>query len=133
MPTLETQRAVILRDGYHCRFCGLPVIRPAIRAALRSAYPDALGWGSTNLTQHAAFQCLWLQFDHLLPNSRGGASTLENVLVTCAPCNFGRMETTLAEARLTDPLSRPTPRKWDGFDAWDGLEKLMPRDGRRTS
>jgi 5-methylcytosine-specific restriction endonuclease McrA len=124
MPTLETQRAVIERDGFHCRFCGLPVIRPAIRDSLRRAYPDALGWGSTNLSQHAAFQCLWLQFDHLLPNSRGGASTLENVVITCAPCNFGRMETTLAEARLVDPLSRPTPRKWGGFGSWDGLERF---------
>src|SRR5262249_38234103 len=63
----------------------------------------------------------------VLPNSRGGGSTLENVVVTCAPCNFGRMETTLAEARLTDPLSRPTARKWSGFDRWDGLERFGAR------
>jgi 5-methylcytosine-specific restriction endonuclease McrA len=65
-----------------------------------------------------------MQFDHVLPNSRGGPSTLDNVVVTCAPCNFGRMETTLEEARLVHPLSRPTPRKWDGFKRWQGLENF---------
>lgn len=124
MPIIETQRAVIQRDGFHCRFCGLPVIRPALRALFRAAYPGALGWGATNASQHAAFQCLWMQFDHVLPNCRGGPSTLENVVVTCAPCNFGRMETTLEEARLIDPRSRPTPRKWEGFDSWQGLENF---------
>ena len=127
MPTLETQAAVIQRDGYHCRFCGLPVIRPAVRDLIRRAYPDVLGWGSTNPSQHAAFQCLWLQFDHVLPNSRGGPSTVENVVVTCAPRNFGRMEATLEEARLVDPLARPTPRNWAGFDSWDGLERFGVR------
>ena len=28
------------------------------------------GGGSANASQHAAFRCLWLQFDHVLPNSR---------------------------------------------------------------
>lgn len=125
MPTFETQQAVLLRDGYHCRFCGMPVIPTAIRQLMAKAYPVAVPWGRTNITQHAAFQCLWLQFDHILPNSRGGTSAIDNIVVTCAPCNFGRMETTLAEARLVDPLSRPTPRKWPGFDQWDGLTRLL--------
>jgi len=124
MPTLQTQQIVLQRDGYHCRFCGLPVIQKSVRELLRKSYPDVLGWGSTNSSQHAAFQCLWLQFDHVLPNCRGGTSDAENVVVTCAPCNFGRMETTLAEAWLIDPLSRSTPNKWGGFYTWDGLERL---------
>jgi hypothetical protein len=95
MPDRTTKSAVLARDGYHCRFCGLPVIPPAIRDVMRRTYPHAVSWGSTTGSQHAAFQCLWLQFDHVLPNSRGGASTVDNVVVTCAPCNFGRMETTL--------------------------------------
>lgn len=121
MPTTATRSAVLERDGFHCRFCGLPVIPSLVRQLIRQAYPDALSWGASNASQHAAFQCMWLQFDHILPNSRGGASTCDNIVVTCAPCNFGRMETTLEEAMLANPLSRPTPKKWDGFDAWDGL------------
>jgi 5-methylcytosine-specific restriction endonuclease McrA len=124
MPTTSTRSAVVERDGFHCRFCGLPVIPPLVRQLIRQAYPEALSWGPTNASQHAAFQCMWLQFDHILPNSRGGASTCDNIVVTCAPCNFGRMETTLEEAMLANPLLRPTPQKWDGFNAWDGLERF---------
>ena len=43
---------------------------------------------------------MWLQFDHLLPNQGGGDSKLDNVVVTCAPCNFGRMDHTLEEVGL---------------------------------
>ena len=86
------------RDGYHCRFCEIAVIDKSIRTLLSAAYPEALAWGRRNADQHAAFQCMWLQYDHLMPNGRGGDSSLDNVVVTCAPCNFGRMERTLAEA-----------------------------------
>ena len=48
-------------------------------------YRDALPWGRTNTGQHAAFQCLWLQFDHVLPHSRGGPTDLDNLIITCGP------------------------------------------------
>lgn len=124
MPTLAVRREVIERDGYHCRFCGIPVIDPGLRSLAHSIYPEAIGWGRVTSTQHAAFQCMWMQFDHVLPNSRGGDSSIANVVITCAPCNFGRMEFTIREARLLDPLSRPTPVRWAGYHAWNGLEAL---------
>lgn len=124
MPGSETRRAMIARDGYHCRFCGIPVIESDIRRLLVKAYPAAVTWGSTNTAQHAAFQCMWLQFDHILPNSRGGDSSLGNMVVTCAPCNFGRMEATLEEARLINPLSSPVPVIWGHHSEWDGLERF---------
>ncbi|QIK95577.1 HNH endonuclease [Sphingomonas sp. HDW15A] len=124
MPSAATRALLIRRDGFHCRFCGLPVIRASVRARFQAAYPQAVTWGTTNASQHAAFQCLWMQFDHILPNSRGGPSTMENMVVTCAPCNFGRMESTLEEGRLAHPLARDTPRKWAHFEDWDGLESF---------
>lgn len=127
MPSKLIQQAAIERDGYHCRFCGIPVIGTNVRKWLHRAYPEQVPWGSSTNEQHAAFQCMWLQFDHILPNSRGGASTLENIVITCAPCNFGRMEFTLSEAGLIDPLSRPTPNRWNGFATWDGLERALHR------
>jgi hypothetical protein len=75
--------------------------------------------------QHAALQCMWLQFDHLIPNERGGTSELENVVVTCAPCNFGRMQLTVEEAGLQNPLMRTIAPTWRRFETWDGLTRLL--------
>jgi 5-methylcytosine-specific restriction endonuclease McrA len=76
-----------------------------------------LPWGRTNMTQHAAFQAMWAQYDHVLPYARGGNSTLDNMIVTCAPCNFGRMNYILEEVGLADPRGRePIGSKWDGLE-----------------
>ncbi|MGQ3101125.1 MAG: HNH endonuclease [Sphingopyxis solisilvae] len=124
MPDSSTRAAVISRDGYHCRFCGIPVVDATLRRLIAARYPAAVGWGSTNNTQHAAFQCMWLQFDHILPNSRGGSSLVDNVVIACAACNFGRMETTLEEARLLHPLEFDPPILWERHEVWDGLERF---------
>ena len=121
-PVLETKRKVVERDGYRCRFCGIPVIDPKLRDKLRKLYPNALRWARPNARQHSAFQCMWLQYDHVLPNSRGGDSSIENLVVTCSACNFGRMERTLEEVGLQDPRLHPVTRS-----SWDGLERLFAR------
>lgn len=119
MPTSGERRELHLRDGYHCRFCGIPVIRRQVRIDIAKAYPISLPWGRENSTQHAAFQAMWAQYDHLLPHSKGGTNGLDNVVVTCAPCNFGRMNYTLKEVGLLNPLSRSPVQS-----AWDGLERF---------
>ena len=124
MPTAETRLAAVDRDGHHCRFCGIPVIDPALRKLFVIGYPAAVSWGKTNNSQHAAFQCMWLQFDHILPNSRGGDSSLANIVVACAACNFGRMEATLEEARLIHPLMLDPPVVWEHHSRWDGLDRF---------
>ena len=63
---------------------------------------------------------MWLQFDHLVPHSRGGTSQLSNVLITCAPCNYGRFHYTIEELDLINPFCRQ-PVKTD----WNGLEDLV--------
>lgn len=121
MPCTEEQQALHSRDGYHCRFCGIPVIRKAIRVRLKNLYPNALPWGRTNATQHAAFQAMWAQYDHIRPYANGGTNDLSNIVVTCAPCNYGRMSYRLEELGLVDPRTRePIASKWDG------LERLTP-------
>ena len=119
MPTAETKNRLIERDGHHCRFCGIPVIRREVRERIRRTYPEAKLWGRTNAEQHAAFQTMWLQFGHLVPHSRGGASDEKNMLITCAPCNYARVEHTPAEVGLADPRARPVQRS-----TWDGLERF---------
>jgi hypothetical protein len=38
MPTPAERSAVLLRDGYHCRFCGLALIRKEVRDRIRRLY-----------------------------------------------------------------------------------------------
>lgn len=117
MPTETEKQALHKRDGFHCRFCGIPVIRKEIRVAIRKEYPNVLSWGSTNVQQHAAFQAMWLQYDHLLPHARGGNNDLDNIAITCAPCNFGRMNHLIEEVGIDDPMNRePICSTWDGLE-----------------
>ncbi len=52
-----------------------------------------------------------LTLDHVLPRSRGGESSWENVVTSCAPCNHEKGNRTLQEARmqLRFPPRAPTP------------------------
>ena len=120
MPNTSQKAELLARDGHHCVFCGIPVISAEVRKALMNAYPETVSWGATWADCHAALLCMWLQFDHILPHGRGGDSGLQNLVVTCSGCNFGRMERTLDEMGLIDP--RPFSRV---KSSWDGLERLM--------
>ncbi|WP_114280679.1 HNH endonuclease [Thioalbus denitrificans] len=119
MPTAAEKQALHERDGFHCRFCGIPVIRKEVRQRIHRKYPKAVPWGSTNKSQHAAFQAMWLQYDHVLPHARGGDNSFYNLLITCAPCNYARWNYTLEEVGLVDPREREPIRS-----IWDGLERF---------
>jgi hypothetical protein len=120
MPSSAEKQILLKRDCYRCRFCGIPVARPDIRRKLHLLYPRALPWGQSNTAQHAAFQAIWAQFDHVVPHSRRGGNGIDNIIVACAPCNFGRMQNTLAELGLCDPRAREPIQT-----GWDGLERLL--------
>jgi hypothetical protein len=116
MPTAQQQRLIEDRDGYHCRFCSLPVIPVRVRHFLVKTYPELRLWGRTNPAQHAALQAMWAQFDHVIPHSRGGDNDLNNVVLTCAPCNYGRMDYLCEELGLEDPRQRlPIHTDWKGL------------------
>ncbi len=120
MPNAQQKKALLDRDGFHCRFCGIPVIRTEIRKYIHNIYPESVPWGKTNKSQHAAFQCMWLQYDHVVPHSRGGSNDLDNIVITCAACNFGKWNYALEELGLLDP------RKYAPIQStWDGLERIM--------
>lgn len=120
MPNKALQRELIERDGYNCRYCGAPVIRKDVCQLLHRFYPDAVPWGRTDASRHAAFQAMWLQFEHLLPHSRGGETSMENMIIACAPCNFGKDSHTLEELSLADPRDYPISKT-----GWDGLDRVV--------
>ena len=59
-----------------------------------------------NLFLRDAFACQYcgstddLTFDHLIPRSRGGRTTWENILTACAPCNLAKGGRTPKEAEM---------------------------------
>ena len=120
MPNRDLQREVIDRDGYRCRFCGLPVIPVEVRTAIHTAYPDAVPWGSKNADQHAAFQTLWLQFDHVRPHCLGGDSSISNLVITCGGCNYGKSYRHIDKHGLIDPMERPPI-----ISSWRGLTQFL--------
>lgn len=120
MPNSKLKTEMINRDGHCCVFCGIPLIRAEVRKEFKKIYPKALEWGRKNIEQHSAFQAMWLQYDHLVPHSRGGNNDLMNLVITCAPCNFGRMEYTIEEVGIINPFTRDRIKK-----DWDGLEKIF--------
>lgn len=122
MPTTSQMRDLHIRDGFHCRYCTLPVIRSEIRKKIIAAYPKSISWGKTNQTQHAGFQAMWAQYDHVIPHSHGGTNELDNLVVSCSACNYGKMSYTIQELNLSDPRLFP-PHKSN----WDGLERFTSR------
>lgn len=76
-----TRKNLMVRDGHQCQYCGK---KPAIRE---------------------------LNIDHVLPRSRGGEGTWENLVTACRPCNLRKGWKTPEEAsmRLARKPFRP---KW---------------------
>jgi len=115
-PSDEVKRDALERDGFRCRYCGIPVIGADVRKLAHRLYPDAVPWGRYPSEQHAAFQAMWLQFDHVVPHSHGGRSSLDNIVVACGLCNYGKDRYTLAQLGLSDPRAfDPVPSPWDGL------------------
>jgi 5-methylcytosine-specific restriction endonuclease McrA len=54
-----------------------------------------------------------LSVDHVVPRSRGGLDTWENVTTACLPCNVRKGNRTPREAAM--PLVRPPHRPLSGF------------------
>lgn len=125
--TPEMKRALVGRDGHHCRLCGIPLVRPEVRKFLTRQYPSSARWtGIKHTEQHRGLQVMWLQYDHVIVHSRGGETTLDNLVIACAACNYGRDRFMMAEVGLRDPRLFPRTPVWDGWREWDGLERLLP-------
>lgn len=96
---LTVRQAVLERDGMRCRYCKL-------RVHVRKSGPRKL------------------HFDHVIPWSKGGPSTVENVAVSCRTCNISKgdrdagewlaararaLQVRIAEARRLDDLRIADP------------------------
>lgn len=76
-----TRRNLMVRDGHQCQYCGR---RPQIRD---------------------------LNIDHVMPRSRGGLDSWENLVTSCKPCNLRKGWKTPEEASMR-LARRPFRPKW---------------------
>lgn len=76
--------------------------------------------------------------DHILPISKGGETTVENVCLACRSCNEFKGDATEATDPLTGetfPLFNPRQQKWSDHFAWssDGTRvEGLTATGRAT-
>ena len=77
-----TRANIYTRDKYRCQYCG----RQASKAELN--------------------------IDHLVPRSRGGRSTWENVVVACIPCNRHKADRLPTEAGMS-LIREPQRPRWN--------------------
>jgi 5-methylcytosine-specific restriction endonuclease McrA len=76
-----TRRNLLLRDDYQCQYCKC---RPGIRE---------------------------LNIDHVLPRSRGGSDSWDNLVVSCRSCNLKKGRRLPHEAKMS-LLKRPSEPRW---------------------
>ncbi len=88
-----TRFNVFLRDGFACQYCGR-----------KEAAPD-------------------LTFDHVIPRSRGGRTTWENVVTACSPCNLRKGNLMPRDCRMHP---RHTPRRPGSWELQDKGRAFPP-------
>ena len=110
-------RSVLERDGYRCRYCNIPVIYTNEVRKLRALFgAENFQMSQSNLIAHGTLRAFYNSFDHVVPLSRGGRTSLDNLVTACYPCNFGKDNFTLSQLHLESPLSRaPQKTDHDGF------------------
>ncbi len=90
-----SRRNIFLRDHHVCQYCGV-----------RHAKPE-------------------LTIDHVVPRSRGGRDTWENLVLACVSCNMKKRNLTPDEAHMP-LLRRPAAPRWlPRFGAQIPREDLM--------
>lgn len=129
--TPAMKKELVARDGHHCRLCGIPLIRAEVRKEFTRLYPEAARWtGIKAEQQHRGLQVMWLQYDHVVVHSRGGETTMDNIVVTCPACNFGRDRWMMEEVGIRNPIEHIRLPTWDRRISWNGLETLLPLEKR---
>jgi 5-methylcytosine-specific restriction endonuclease McrA len=76
-----SRKNVMLRDAHQCQYCGR---RPPVRD---------------------------LNIDHVMPRSRGGADSWENLVTACRVCNLRKGWRTPDEAAMR-LIRQPAPPRW---------------------
>jgi len=102
---------ILKRDNFRCRYCGRTVI-PSIWLKEIHLHIGSQFFpiGRKNSDRNGYFLNLCATLDHVLPHSLGGQTNPNNLVTSCWPCNYGKMNWTLEQIGLEDPFLRePLP------------------------
>jgi hypothetical protein len=122
--TRAVSTRVFERDGYRCRYCDIPVVTqwqngdvPRLVAALPELTPTLhvengalIGTGRAGALRNVdqkKWLWQWASVDHVVPGSHFGPTTLENLVTSCAGCNYGKFDWTLEQLDVVDPRNAP--------------------------
>jgi 5-methylcytosine-specific restriction endonuclease McrA len=113
----KIQNEVFLRDAYHCRYCGGKLLsQEFIKMFIKKIDSPLYKRGETNLTTHGIIHITWPVADHVIPWNKGGKTSLENLVTSCAPCNYGKDGYTIEQLGLENPFRRkPVKSDWNGL------------------
>ncbi len=113
----KLQNQVFERDGYICRYCGIQLVSQVfLKKFIKVLDYHKFRKGNTNLEQHAVIHFLWPVADHVIPWNLGGRTSLDNLVSSCATCNYGKDGYTLEEIQITNPFHRAViTSEWKGF------------------
>ena len=98
---------ILERDNFRCCYCSHTVFTRKRLKALHMALGNEsspLGVKNSEMSGHYLVLCATL--DHGVPHSLGGRTDPENLVTSCWPCNYGKMNFTLEQIGLDDPRSR---------------------------
>ena len=114
------QNEVFERDSYHCRYCGIRLIdQKILKSFIKKLNSESFQRGSTNLTTHGIIHATWPVADHVVPWNIGGKTTPNNLVSSCAGCNYGKDGYTCEQLGISNPFNRPPIN-----DDWSGLSAL---------
>ena len=102
---------VVHSPSLEMRIPSVVVLKEFVKPARTSAFTRF------NLFLRDEFTCQYcgdtgdMTFDHVIPRSKGGRTTWENVVASCGPCNLRKGSKSLKQAgmRLAKPAVRPDP------------------------
>jgi len=114
---------VVRSPSVEFRIPSVVVLKDYVRPAKQAAFTRF------NLFLRDEFICQYcgakgdMTFDHVLPRSRGGRTTWENVVAACGPCNLRKGSKTLKQAHMH---LRRQPRRPDPQELQNNGRKFPP-------
>ena len=117
-PGRALEKQVFLRDGYRCRYCQTRVLDFKVFQEMEKLVgrENFMASADTNKLRHGVTFFFRATADHVVPLTRGGQTTLNNLVTACWNCNIGKLNALLSQMRVEDPINHPTEEKlkWDG-------------------